>query len=132
MRRLLAVTAALSVSWLLPASIASGTCGGGGGGEGASMNISPSSQTWTGGLKDFQFYIKNTGSSGWLLAGLVTTYESGFKIEDTIPCKGQWLFPGEKCPIEVWGKAAYPSSYLEAWATVGGKEVANDQSFLNP
>ncbi|HEX6753088.1 MAG TPA: hypothetical protein VF093_05835 [Solirubrobacterales bacterium] len=96
------------------------------------MNISPSSQTWTGGLKDFQFYIQNTGSTGWMIKGIVTTYESGFTIEDSIPCKEQWLSPGMSCPIYVWGKAAYPSSYLEAWAVSGGQEVANDQSFLNP
>lgn len=131
LRQLIAVLGVTSLAWLLPISVVSASCSGGGGEEGAAaMDLTPNAYKWTGHFSR-EFVIENTGWSSWVISSW--THGAGYEVFDPNGCKGKSLpaFFGDECSIYVHGHPTVPPSTLTVKGTQGGVVVASDTSKLN-
>ena len=89
--RLLAVLGVISLVGLLPAAIASGSCGGG---EGASLTVTPESVKFSGVGSTATLTTQNAGFAEVTIEVFVN---SGFKLSEPSKCTKTYLGAGKSC-----------------------------------
>jgi hypothetical protein len=109
-QKVIGFLSALAVVALLSASVAAGSCGGGG--EVAKISITPTTKTFSSLNKHEPFLIKNTGTVTWDLTSL--TVSSNFQRADPNACLIQTFPPGQECVVHASAVAAGKTGTLTA------------------